>query len=68
MTPAKMILCANILLAVDCNGKKPMTGQKAAIAFNTTATTVQNVRTSYGEKDLEAKLNRKKRETPPVES
>lgn len=64
--PAKMILRANILLAVDCNGKKPMTVQEAAIAFNTSATTVQNVRTSYGEKGLEATLNRKKRETPPV--
>ena len=38
------------------------------IAFNTSATTVQKVRTSYGEKGLEATVNRKKRETPPVEA
>ncbi|MGV8136437.1 MAG: helix-turn-helix domain-containing protein [Mangrovibacterium sp.] len=65
---ARTILRANILLAVDKNGKKPMTVQEAAIAFNTSATTVQNVRTSYGEKGLEATLLRKKRETPPVEA
>jgi len=45
-----------------------MTVQEAAIAFNTSATTVQNVRTSYGKKGLEATLQRKKRETPPVEA
>jgi len=66
--PARTILRANILLAVDKNGKKPMTVQEAAIAFNTSATTVQNVRTRYGEKGLEATLLRKKRETPPVEA
>ncbi|MDD6751834.1 MAG: hypothetical protein PUE06_06815, partial [Bacteroidales bacterium] len=37
-------------------------------AFNTSSTTVQNVRTSYGEKGLNATLNRKKRDTPPVEA
>lgn len=64
--PARTILRANILLAVDKNGKKPMTVQEAALAFNTSATTVQNVRTSYGEHGLDATLERKKRETPPV--
>ena len=67
-SPARTILRANILLAVDKNGKRPMTVQETAIAFNTSATTVQNVRTSYGEKGLEATLLRKKRETPPVEA
>ncbi|MDD3945536.1 MAG: hypothetical protein PHS38_12595, partial [Bacteroidales bacterium] len=33
--PARTILRANILLAVDKKGKKPMTVQEAAIAFNT---------------------------------
>ncbi len=47
------ILRANILLAVDRNGKQPMTVQEAAIAFNTSATTVQNVRTCYGKKGLD---------------
>ena len=66
--PARTILRANILLAVDRNGKQPMTVQEAAIAFNTSATTVQNVRTRYGEKGLDATIQRKKRETPPVEA
>ena len=66
--PARTILRANILLAMDKNGKKPMTVQEAAIAFNTSSTTVQNIRTSYGEKGLEATIHRKKRDTPPVEA
>lgn len=66
--PARTILRANILLAVDRNGKQPMTVQEAAIAFNTSANTVQNVRTRYGEKGLDATIQRKKRETPPVEA
>ena len=59
--PARTILRANILLAVDRNGKQPMTVQEAAIAFNTSATTVQNVRTRYGEKGLDATIQRQKR-------
>ena len=37
--PARTILRVNFLLAVDRNGKQPMTVQEAAIAFNTSATT-----------------------------
>ena len=66
--PARAILRANILLAVDKNGESPMTVQEAAIAFNTSATTVQNVKTAYWEKGLDATLQRKKRETPPVKA
>lgn len=66
--PARAILRANILLAMDRNGKKPMTVQEAALAFNTSSTTVQNIRTSFGEKGLEATIHRKKRQTPPVEA
>lgn len=66
--PARTILRANILLAVDRNGKQPMTVQEASIAFNTSATTVQNVRTCYGEKGLDATIQRKKRAAPPVEA
>ena len=66
--PARTILRANILLAVDKNGKSPMTVQEAAIAFSTSSTTVQNVRTAYGERGLDTTLQRKKRETPPVEA
>lgn len=64
--PARTIMRANILLAVDRNGKSPMTVQEAALAFNTSATTVQKVRACYGEMGLDATLNRKKREAPPV--
>lgn len=39
-----------------------MTVQDAAIVFNTSSTTVQIIRTSYGEKGLTATLTRKKRE------
>lgn len=63
---ARSILRAHILLAMDKNGKKPMTVQEAAIAFNTSSTTVQKVRTSYSERGLESTVNRKKRESPPV--
>ena len=65
-SPAKLILRANILLASDKNSKKHMTVAEIANAFNTTPTTVQNVRTSYANNGLEATINRKKRETPPV--
>lgn len=66
--PARTILCANILLLVDRNGKKPMTVQEAAVTFNTSTTIVQNIRTSSGEKGLEVTLNRKKVTTSPVEA
>ena len=65
-SPAKLILRANILLASDKNNKKHMTVAEIANVFNTTPTTVQNVRTSYANFGLAATINRKKRETPPV--
>lgn len=65
-SPAKVILRANILLASDRNNKKHMTVAEIADIFSTTPTTVQNVRTSYANYGLEATINRKKRETPPV--
>ena len=64
--PARTILRANILLASDKNNKKHMTVAQIAEAYHTTATTVQNVRTSYANVGLEATINRKKRSTPPV--
>ena len=63
---ARTILHANILLAVDKNGKKPMTVMEAAAAFNTSPTTVQNVRTKYATEGLKSTIMRKKRESPPV--
>lgn len=65
--PARKILRANILLASDRQSERYMTISQIAEAYHTTPTTVQNVRTSYCDKGLEATLNRKKRETPPVE-
>lgn len=63
---ARTILRANILLASDRGNKNHMTVAEISSAFNTTPTTVQNVRTSYVNNGLEATINRKKRETPPV--
>ena len=63
---ARIILCANILLASDRRNEKYMTVSEISKAYHTTPTTVQTVRTSYFEKRLEATINRKKRETPPV--
>ena len=65
-SPARMILRANILLASDRRSEKYMTISEISKAYHTTPTTVQNVRASYYEKGLEATINRKKRETPPV--
>ena len=65
-SPARTILRANILLASDRRSEKYMTVSEISKAYHTTPTTVQNVRTSYCEKGLEATINRKKRETPPV--
>ena len=63
---ARTILSANILLASDRNSKKYMTVAEITQAYHTTHITVQNVRSTYCEEDLEAVLTRKKRETSPV--
>lgn len=63
---ARTILRANILLASDRRSEKYMTLSEISTAYHTTPTTVQKVRSSYCEKGLEATINRKKRETPPV--
>lgn len=65
-SPARTILRANILLASDRRNERYMTISEISKAYHTTPTTVQAVRTSYCEKGLEATINRKKRETPPV--
>ena len=65
-SPARTILRANILLASDRGSERYMTVSEISKAYHTTPTTVQTVRTSYCEKGLEATINRKKRETPPV--
>lgn len=65
-SPARTILRANILLASDKRSDKYMTVSEIANAYRTTPTTVQTVRTSYCTNGLEATINRKKRETPPI--
>ena len=65
-SPARTILRANILLASDRRSETYMTVSEISKAYHTTPTTVQTVRSSYCEKGLEATINRKKRETPPV--
>ena len=65
-SPARTILRANILLASDRRNERYMTVSEISKAYHTTPTTVQTVRASYCEKGLEATINRKKRETPPV--
>ena len=65
-SPARTILRANILLASDRRSERYMTVSEISKAYHTTPTTVQIVRASYCEKGLEATINRKKRETPPV--
>lgn len=65
-SPARTILRANILLASDKRNETYMTASEISRAYHTTPTTVQTVRASYCEKGLEATINRKKRETPPV--
>ena len=65
-SPARTILRANILLASNKENEKYMTISEVSKAYHTTPTTVKNVRASYCEKGLEATINRKKRETPPV--
>ena len=65
-SPARTILRANILLASDRGNETYMTVSEISNVYHTTPTTVRNVRASYCEKGLEATINRKKRETPPV--
>lgn len=65
-SPARTILRANILLASDRRSEKNMTISEIANAYHTTPSTVQNVRSSYCAKGLQATITRKKRETPPV--
>jgi hypothetical protein len=65
-SPARVILRSNILLSSDTNVTKPLTVAATAELFQTTSTTVQNVRTSYIENGLDGALYRKKRTTPPV--
>ncbi|MGF7144819.1 hypothetical protein HNQ56_003252 [Anaerotaenia torta] len=66
-SPAKVITRANILLVSDASVGKLLTVAETAERFDTTPTTVQNVRTPFAEVGLDGALYRKKRETPPIQ-
>lgn len=66
-SPARVITRANILLVSDVSLGKAPTVAETAKRFNTTTTTVQNVRTAYAKFGLDGALYRKKRQTPPVQ-
>jgi transposase len=64
---AQKIKHANILLAVDENEHGRMIDSDVAKQFQCHANTVANIRQRFVEEGLEAALNRKKRDTPPVQ-
>jgi len=64
---AKEIMHARILLATDDAREPKLTVRQVAEKCDSTTTTVQTVRRLYATQGFEAALQRKKRETPPVE-
>jgi transposase len=64
---AKEIMHANILLATADNRVPKLTVGKTAEKCNVSASVVTDIRKRYAEAGLDAALQRKKRETPPVE-
>ncbi len=65
---SKTIMHAYILLAADENsGKEKKSEIEIAEQYHTTQQTVHTIRRLYSEKGLNAAIDRKKRETPPVE-
>jgi hypothetical protein len=52
-SPARTIMRANVLLASDRCGKKPMTVKEVSIAFHVSLTTIQKVRAAFAEQGLE---------------
>ena len=64
---AKEVLRANIILNSDCSeGHVPVRLRELAALLNTSTTTIQNVRRGYYKSSMDATIQRKKRETPPV--
>jgi hypothetical protein len=67
-TNAKEIMHANVLLAADENSSQVRKREEAiAELFHINQQTVHSIRRRYSEAGLEAAINRKKRDTPPVE-
>ena len=64
---AKEVLRANKLLNSDSsNGRIPVRSRELAALLNTSTTTIQNVRRTYFNTNMDETIKRKKRETPPV--
>jgi len=67
-TNAKEIMHANVLLAADENSSQVRKREEAiAELFHINQQTVHSIRRRYSEAGLEAAINRKKRDSPPVE-
>jgi hypothetical protein len=65
---AKEIMHANILLAANENGSESRKSElEIAGLFHVNQQTVHSIRRRYSEAGLDAAINRKKRDTPPVE-
>ena len=64
--PARAIMRSNILLATDDKREPKLRIREVAEIYGVSANTVNIVRKSYAESGLEATIQRKKRETPPV--
>jgi transposase len=67
-TSAKGIMHANVLLSADENSSEPHKNEvEIANLFHVNQQTVHTIRQRYSKGGLEAAINRKKRDTPPVE-
>lgn len=67
-TLAKEIMHANVLLAADENSSKVRKSEaEIATLFHVNKQTVHTIRRRYSEAGIDAAINRKKRDTPPVE-
>jgi transposase len=65
---AKEIMHANVLLAADENSSKVRKSEmEIAALFHVNQQTVHTIRRRYSEAGIDAAINRKKRDTPPVE-
>jgi transposase len=67
-TSAKEIMHANILLAADENSVKVRKSEsEIAALFHVNQQSVHTIRRRFSEEGLDAAINRKRRDTPPVE-
>ena len=64
---AKMIMHANVLLAVDEGNTKKRSEKEIASLLHISSQTVHTIRKTYATEGVDAALVRKKRQTPPVQ-